>query len=100
MGIYFADTFSLLHFAVGIVFYYWGVSLKMFILLHILFEYIENTTIGMSIINNNFKGIWPGGKDHPDTQINQFGDIIFGIIGWLVAYYINQSVPHSTLTIL
>lgn len=71
--------------------------MKTFILLHILFEYIENTSVGMKFINNTLGGIWPGGKDYPDSYINQFGDVIFGAIGWLIAYSIvsSFSVAHG-----
>ena len=90
MGYNFIDRYSLLHFAVGIIFYYWGMSLEMLIILHIIFEYIENTQAGMNFINTNFKNIWPGGKDHADSYVNQFGDIVFSGLGWLLAYYVNH----------
>lgn len=58
MGINFVDRFSLLHMSVGIVFYYWGIDLRTFVLLHMLFEYVENTSFGMAVINENLAGIW------------------------------------------
>ncbi len=90
MGKYFADQYSLLHFAVGIVFYFWGISLPNLIIIHSLFEIIENTDFGMNIINTYFHGIWPGGKNESDYPINSIGDTCFVIIGWLVAYYIDS----------
>lgn len=88
MGKYFADQFSLLHFAVGIVVYFWGVPLIAWIGLHILFELIENSEWGMNIINNWFF-IWPGGKPYPDSALNITGDTLFAALGWLLAYYID-----------
>lgn len=84
------DAYSLLHFAVGIVAYFWNVPLVNFIVIHILFEIVENTQTGMNLINtlkNPFTGdvIWPGGKDYPDAYINSIFDVIFGVLGWLFA---------------
>lgn len=85
MGYNFIDEYSLLHFAVGIVAYYWNISLGNWIITHILFELLENTQQGMYIINYYFHGFWPGGKDHPDSWINSFGDTFFAILGWFLA---------------
>ena len=60
MGSYFTDKFSLLHFATGIIVYYWNMSFLLWFILHLLFEYIENTESGMNIINKIH--LWPGGK--------------------------------------
>jgi hypothetical protein len=83
MGKYLFDQYSILHFAVGIVFYFWGIGLSYSTLLHILFEYIENTTIGMVFINK-FSN-WPGGKDYADSLTNSIGDTLFFIFGWYLA---------------
>ena len=45
------DQYTYLHFAVGIISYYWGFKLKDVIILHTIFELFENTPIGMNIIN-------------------------------------------------
>lgn len=84
MGIYFADQYSLLHFATGVIAYFWNINLLTWIIIHIVFEILENTEWGMHIINNF--PIWPGGKDYADSPINILGDNIFAILGWLVAY--------------
>ena len=60
MGLSFFDQYSLLHFAVGIVFYFWNISLTNATLLHILFEIVENTGFGMTLINTYFHTWWPG----------------------------------------
>jgi hypothetical protein len=90
MGVNYFDQYSLLHFATGIVAYFFGITLYNWIIIHILFEYIENTEKGMQIINTYFKNIWPGGKDVKDSFNNSIiGDNISAIIGWCVAYYID-----------
>ena len=93
MGLYFADQYSLLHLAVGIVMYYWNISFFNAFLIHFLFELGENTKIGMKLINNYFTQSllhWPGGKPKADSVINIMGDNIFFMIGWLVAYGLDQ----------
>ena len=90
MGEKIIDQYSLLHFATGIVVYFWGISLKSWIIFHMLFEIIENTTFGKNIINNNLKNIWPGGKNYSDSFINIISDNFFAIFGWMIANYIDQ----------
>lgn len=85
MGKEFADQYSLLHFAVGIIAYFFGFTLTTFNIIHIAFELFENTTLGMRIINTNFKNIWPGGKPESDSLKNSFGDVMFGMLGWWLA---------------
>jgi hypothetical protein len=90
MGIYFADQYSLLHFAVGVIAYFWGIKLKYWILMHVSFEIIENSQMGMNFINKNLKDYWPGKKEFPDTFINSMlGDNFFAILGWLIAYFLD-----------
>lgn len=89
MGIYLFDQYSLLHFAVGVIAYFWNISFNLTIILHIIFEIIENTNDGMNIINK-YLTIWPGGKPFADSKINSIGDTILTAIGWLCAYYLDQ----------
>ena len=88
MGLNFLDQYTYLHFASGIIAYFWGLRLKTLIILHVIFEIIENTKIGMEIINK-FK-YWPGGKNYADSYINRLGDTTGAIIGWLSAYYLDK----------
>ena len=88
MGYQLLDQYSLLHFAVGIIFYFWGIPLWLWNLLHILFEFMENTQTGMYLINHYIK-LWPGGKNYADGLVNSFGDIMAGHIGWMIAYYLD-----------
>ena len=82
------DRYSFLHFSVGAVAYYWDINLKNLIILHTLFEFLENTVEGIKLINK-FK-YWPGGKDKADSPLNILGDTISVILGWIVAYVINN----------
>lgn len=88
MGTQFLDQYSLLHFAVGIIAYFWGLPLWLWNFIHILFELVENTETGIFLINNYIK-IWPGGKDYADSWINCLGDILVGYVGWICAYWLD-----------
>ena len=88
MGKKLFDQYTYLHFAVGIVSFYWDVSLKNLIIIHTFFEILENTEIGMKIINQI--KYWPGGKQYSDSLINMVGDTIGVIIGWYTASLVNN----------
>ena len=84
MGIHFTDKFSLLHFASGIVAYYWNVSFVSWFIMHLIFELVENTETGMHHIRK--VKFWPGGKTHPDSWVNSIGDQFYSVLGWLFAH--------------
>jgi len=86
MGNKFIDQYSLLHFAVGIVVYFWDIPLLTWFVLHTMFELIENTQQGIYFINN-YITLWPGGKPKADSIVNSIGDTIFSVLGWIIAYY-------------
>lgn len=90
MGYRWFDQYSLLHFAVGVVAYFWSISLIVVVIIHILFEYVENTPMGMNIINTYFIAWWPGGKTHADRMNNRISDTLFTTIGWLASYNLNR----------
>ena len=75
MGYRIFDQYSLLHFSVGVIAYFWGIDYMLLLLLHIIFEIVENTPTGIHFINK-YLYFWPGGKPEPDSSINQIGDII------------------------
>lgn len=89
MGRYFTDQYSLLHFAVGIIMYFWGFSALFTLIIHTIFELLENTKYGMFFINNYIK-IWPGGKPYADWFINSVGDTLYTMIGFYLAKYIDK----------
>jgi Fe2+ transport system protein B len=89
MGIRLFDQYTYLHFALGIIVFFWNISLIFWLILHTIFEIVENTSYGMSIINKYITW-WPGGKPRPDAIINSVGDSIGAIIGWVSAYYIDK----------
>jgi len=89
MGKYIFDQYSLLHFSTGVVAYFWGLKFPTWAFAHLIFEIIENTQLGMKFINNLY--FWPGGgKPSADTFINILGDNIAGILGWMVAKYLDK----------
>ena len=83
------DQYTYLHFAVGVVVYFWNISLFNWIILHTIFELLENTQLGIHVINN-YVVFWPGGKPKSDTIVNSMGDTLAAILGWLSAYYLDQ----------
>lgn len=89
MGYQYFDQYTYLHFAVGIVVYFWNISLLNWFILHTIFEFLENTQIGINIINKYIL-FWPGGKPKSDTTINSVGDTFGSILGWLSAYYLDK----------
>ncbi len=87
MGKTFFDQYSILHFSVGVIFYFWNIPLLTSFLIHFLFELLENTPTGIYIINNYIYKYftWPGKKNYADSIINTIGDNIFFLIGWLIS---------------
>ena len=84
MGEFFFDKYSLLHFATGIIFRYFNIPFITSLIIHTMFEFLENTKYGIYFINKYLK-FWPGGKPKKDTIINNIGDTVFFIIGYFVA---------------
>ena len=89
MGEKLLDRFSLLHFASGIIAYFFGIGWAQWFILHSLFELLENTQIGIELINGLFP-FWPGGKRQPDSFINSVGDTLAAMVGWWVAYQVSK----------
>lgn len=85
MGLYLFDQYTILHMATGIIAYFFGISWYAWLILHTIFECVENTQKGMYIINTYIK-IWPGGKPQQDSFINNIGDTIGTMLGWFIAY--------------
>ena len=52
MGLKLFDQYTYLHFSVGIIAYFWNVSLLNWIIIHTIFEVLENTQMAMDFINN------------------------------------------------
>lgn len=89
MGYQLLDQYSLLHFAVGIVLYFWNIPFLFATISHILFEYVENTKEGMAFINKYIIDpgyfSWPGGKHAADSYRNRFGDTLTFVLGFGLA---------------
>ena len=84
MGKSILNRYTILHFSVGMIWRYIGFDLLSLLIIHAIFEIVENTTIGMGFINNYFK-LWPGGKTHADSKINSISDIVISLLGWMIA---------------
>ena len=86
------DQYTYLHFAMGIILYFWGLSLTSWFIIHSLYEYIEITQFGTYIINKYFGAIWPGGGKHKAEKFfnNGLGDTIASILGWLSANLLDK----------
>jgi hypothetical protein len=93
MGVYLVDQYTLLHLAVGVIAYFWSVPFVLGLLVHIGFEFVENTGWGVDMINNYItgKGLfrWPGGKYRADTLTNQTGDNLAFAGGWGLAWWLD-----------
>jgi hypothetical protein len=84
MGKKLIDQYSLLHFSTGCIAYFFGIKLFIWIIIHTFFEIIENSPKGVRFIDTYLK-FWPGGKKSPDNLKNSLSDLVFAIIGYLVA---------------
>lgn len=89
MGIYLLDQYSYLHFASGIIAYFWGLSFRWWVVLHIAFEIVENLPQTVHFIDTYLK-VWPGGKRVPDSFSNIVGDNVAAFLGWYSAYKLDQ----------
>ena len=89
MGTKLFDQYTYLHFASGIVSYFWNISFIIWMVVHTIFEICENTQFGVNFIDK-YLFFWPGGKHRADKNINIIGDTIGAIIGWSSAYYLDK----------
>ena len=93
MGYQAFDQYSLLHFSIGTLAYFWSIPLWLGLLVHVIFEYIENTNYGVYFINKYIidTGLfnWPGGKYISDEFVNTMADNTIFAIGWIVAYWLD-----------
>ena len=95
MGNQFLDQYSILHFATGVVAYFWNVPLPTWFVAHAAFEVLENTDAGMDFINTNLKTWWPGGKPRADDILNIVGDNVAAVAGWWCAFQLDETGKAS-----
>lgn len=98
MGLTLFDRYTYLHFAVGVVIYFYDISLLQWSILHTVFEVLENTPSGMYFISNYIK-VWPGGKSFSDSLINSTGDTIGAILGWISGYILDYILGNKNYII-
>lgn len=95
MGFRPLDQYSLLHWAVGIVAYFWNVGFWPAVLLHLAFELAENSGPGVRFLQymtdkqRAYRLPWPGGKNESDSLLNQAGDNLVFAGGWLLAAWLD-----------
>ena len=89
MGQKLFDQFTYLHFAAGILMYFWNIGFIAGLILHTAFEVAENSQAGMRVINEYFT-LWPGGKPEADSSQNSVGDTIGWALGWYSAKLLDQ----------
>lgn len=87
MGTQAFDQYSVLHFASGVIAYFFHVPLWAWFVINIIFEIFENSMFGMGIIQQI--SVWPGGKPKADVPINSVCDIICCMLGWAFAYFVD-----------
>ena len=90
MGNQLLDQYSLIHFASGVVAYFWGITAPYWFVAHAGFELAENTKTGMDFINKNLTW-WPGGKPRADNLTNILGDNVCAMVGWVCAYQLDEA---------
>lgn len=88
MGTQMMDQYTYLHLASGIIVYFFGIDIISWLVIHTIFEYLENTKLGMRLINSFH--YWPGGKTYADSFQNIFGDTVGSMLGWVSAYTLDQ----------
>lgn len=96
MGVYFTDKFSLLHFASGIIAYYWNISLFNWFIIHLVFELTENRPKIVKFIDKI--PFWPGGKKSPDNIINSIGDQFYSLLGWIFTHIYLEKIYGGYIT--
>ena len=94
MGSNIFDQYTLLHFASGVIAYFFGINFWVWVIIHTIFEITENTQCGMRFINN-YLTFWPGGKPEADGIINSVGDTVGASVGWLCAKWLDDFVVDS-----
>ena len=90
MGQQLLDQYSLLHWASGVVAYFWDVPFDYWLIAHVGFELAENTDPGMRFINKNLT-YWPGGKTERDSFVNIVGDNAVAMLGWYCAWKLDET---------
>lgn len=98
MGENYIDQYTLLHFASGVIGYYWGMGMWGMFAIHSIYEYIENTGVMMGVIEKYIRK-WPGGKRHRDKFGNSVMDTVAAMIGWITAAILDGIVEKREITV-
>lgn len=79
------DKYSLLHFLSGVALYFFF-TFEQALIIHTVFEVLENSEPGMNLINKF--SFWPGGKTRADSVLNAIGDTVFASFGWICMHFL------------
>ena len=80
------DQYSLFHFAIGIIFYFFGISLPFLLLKYTIFIILENTKNGIKFMNKYMK-FWPDKKK--DDVIGSIRNLFLAFFGWYSSKLLN-----------
>ena len=92
MGKLLFDCYSVAHAGFGYLAAQFRIPFIIWVIIHMIFEYAENTEWGMRIINQSFMPFWIGPKDYADSPVNILGDNLATIAGYAFGHY------HLTLS--
>ena len=84
------DRYTYLHFAAGIIAYYWGFTLIEWISVHIILDIFQRTELGKKVTKFILR-IWPESPDlSSESYLNILGDSTFTVLGWCSAYLLDK----------
>ncbi len=91
----FLDQYSLIHMAVGILFYFWKISFILSSLTQATFMLLNNSEAGNRILGK-YAPQYPNARKQ-DSWLNMLGDNMSFNFGWLLASAVDTSLtpPHQ-----
>ena len=81
---YLIDRYSYLNFAIGIICFFSGISLKTLFIIRVLYFLIKNNKARIKYLNKYI--LWPKQQNN-DHLAKQIVDILLSLFGWLSANY-------------
>ena len=91
------DRYTYLHFAAGIIAYYWGFTFVEWIVFHLFLDIFERTEFGKKVLQF-FIRIWPGREQNVlESYYNVLGDSASAALGWGSAYLIDNMLQKAGL---
>ena len=81
------DKYSLFHFSIGVIFYFFGIRLPFLILKYTIFAILKNTKNGIIFMDKYMK-YWPDRKTN--DIIGSLINIVIAFIGWYSSKLLNE----------